>query len=51
MQRKQILWAGVGLVVFAVILSSRPNCDRGCRTLAEHLAQHGMEDIAAGLFA
>jgi hypothetical protein len=51
MQNNKSFWTGVGLVTLGIVLSSRPNCNRGCRTLAEHLAQHGVQDIVATLLA
>jgi hypothetical protein len=49
MNRNDILWTGVGLFAVALILASRPTCNRGCQTLAEHLIQHGMNDIVDAL--
>jgi hypothetical protein len=51
MNRNEMLWTGVGLVAVALILTSRPTCNRGCRTLAEHLIQHGVNDIVDALLA
>lgn len=30
-------------------LLSNPRCTRGCRTVAEHLLTHGIEEFLAGL--
>jgi hypothetical protein len=43
-----------GFVIFASILAglwllSDPRCNRGCRTGAEHLIEHGIDDLLAGL--
>jgi hypothetical protein len=50
MKGERIFWSGMGLVVVAAILASRPSCGRGCRTVAEHLAEHGVNDLIAALF-
>ena len=34
----------------AFVLTRSPNCNRGCRTLAEHLVSHGLDDVLAALF-
>jgi hypothetical protein len=49
MKTERLLWAGAGLLLFAVILASRPSCNRNCRTMAEHLVEHGITDIVAAL--
>jgi hypothetical protein len=38
-----------GLVVLFVgaLLLSSPRCDRGCRTVGEHLVTHGLEELLA----
>ena len=41
-----LLFAGLG-----VVLLSDPKCRRGCRTVAEHLLSHGIEDFLSGLAA
>jgi hypothetical protein len=50
MNNDRVFWAGVGLIAVALILASRPNCNRGCRTVAEHLMEHGISDVMASLF-
>lgn len=45
----QIVLIGMGFALTAVWLVSRPNCNRGCRTVAEHLFEHGVRDIILGL--
>jgi len=37
-----LLVGGAVLVLFALWLSSNPDCDRGCQTMAQHLAEHGL---------
>jgi hypothetical protein len=32
-------------------LLQKPNCNRGCKTIAEHLVTDGLDDVVAGLFA
>jgi hypothetical protein len=51
MKAEHLIVVGIGAVVVAAILASNPHCNRGCRTLAQHLAEHGIEDILGGLFA
>lgn len=41
---------GVGSIFFALWLASNPRCNRGCRTVAEHLLEHGLDEFFAGLF-
>ncbi len=43
----------VGFLLAAVglWLVQKPICTSGCKTVAEHLLTHGIEDIAVGLFA
>jgi|HubBroStandDraft_1064217.scaffolds.fasta_scaffold60236_2 hypothetical protein len=45
------LLSGIGSVLFAMWLASNPRCNRGCRTMAEHLLEHGIDEFVAGLFA
>jgi hypothetical protein len=40
---------GVLLSLTAMWLLSQPKCNRGCRTVAEHLLQHGIRDIILGV--
>ena len=51
MNRNRLFWTGIGLAAFALVLVSRPSCGRGCRTMAEHLAEHGVTDLIASFFA
>jgi len=43
----------LGLLAFLVGLAllQRPNCRRGCRTLAEHLLTDGFDEMIAGPWA
>jgi len=45
-----LLKAAAVCFVVAFILTRSPNCSRGCRTLAEHLVSHGVDDLLATLF-
>jgi hypothetical protein len=53
MKKSQQHMAVVGAVAIgvALLLSSNPNCNKGCRTIAQHLLDHGFDDLLAGLFA
>jgi hypothetical protein len=42
--------AGIVLVCVGMILLSKPNCERGCQTVGEHLLAHGVEALL-GVFA
>lgn len=41
--------AAFGLVAVGVWLASRPTCDHGCQTVAEHLIHHGIRDGATAV--
>ena len=43
----------LALLVFLVGLAllQKPNCRRGCRTIAEHLMTDGLDEMIATLFA
>lgn len=43
------LIAGLVLAGLAWWLLSKPQCNRGCRTVAEHLLEHGIEDVVTAL--
>lgn len=45
--------AGLGLLLFVLglLLLQKPNCQRGCRTIAEHLLTHGFDEVLAALLA
>ncbi len=44
----QILLIGVGVVVIAKVLASEPNCNRGCKTVLEHITQHVVGELISG---
>lgn len=50
MAKDQKIALGTTLVVLGFLLLMRPDCKRGCRTVAQHLVEHGLEDLIAGLF-
>jgi len=45
---KTLVVAAVTMVIGAALLSD-PKCNRGCRTLAEHLWNHGFDGLL-GMF-
>lgn len=49
MSKDQSVAVGVVFIAVSLLLMTRPNCPRGCRTLAEHLLQHGLADLLFGL--
>jgi|GEM_PF-5275294 len=51
MSRRQANALATGLVFVGVaaLLLSNPSCKRGCRTIAQHLLEHGLESLFAGL--
>ena len=51
MAKREGIAVGVALVLVAILLLSRPNCNGGCRTVAEHLLSHGLDDLIAGSLA
>ena len=44
--QQKALWA-LGAVALGVWLFSNPKCNRGCKTLAEHLLSHGIDTLLA----
>ena len=50
MSDKKIL-AGLGLMLLAGWMLSNPRCNRGCKTVAQHLLDHGIDDFLGGLLA
>jgi hypothetical protein len=42
---------GTTVVAGLMILSSSPNCNRGCKTVAQHLAEHVLGDMLKSLVA
>ena len=45
----QAVALGAGVVVTAAILASNPNCNRGCKTVLEHITTHVLSDVITGL--
>ena len=45
------LLVGAGAIVVFQILASQPNCDRGCKTMFEHLTEHVLQDMVTKLLA
>lgn len=42
---------GLALFVLGLVLLQKPNCRRGCRTIAEHLLTDGLDEVVAALLA
>ena len=42
---------GCLLLVLGFLLLQKPNCKRGCRTIAEHLMTDGFDEIMVALLA
>jgi len=51
MNNEKKILTGLGLVVLASWLLSNPRCNRGCKTVAQHLLDHGLDDFLGGLLA
>lgn len=49
MKSENVALLGVGIILFGLWLASRPNCNRGCQTMAQHLISHGLDDFIAGI--
>lgn len=47
---KEFFWALIFVGVGVAMLHD-PKCRRGCRTVAEHLVSHGIDDFLASLGA
>jgi hypothetical protein len=43
-KEQHLLWV-LGGIAFGLVLLSSPKCNRGCRTLAEHLITHGIDEL------
>jgi hypothetical protein len=41
-QRVLMIFGGIA---FGLFLLSSPKCNRGCKTLAEHLITHGIDEL------
>lgn len=46
--QKKLFVAG-GIIFIGILMLSDPQCDRGCRTVAEHLLDHGIEEFMTKL--
>jgi len=46
---EKLLLIGAGTVVVFQILAAQPNCNRGCKTMLEHLTQHVLDDVLSRL--
>lgn len=42
---------GFLLFLLGLLLLQKPNCKRGCRTIAEHLLSDGFDEMMAALLA
>jgi hypothetical protein len=42
---------GLGFTVVTLLLLSSPRCNRGCRTVLEHILYHGLDDFLGGVLA
>jgi hypothetical protein len=49
MKTNDKIWLGIAFTAALLVLNSNPRCNRGCRTVAEHLLEHGIEDIFISL--
>jgi hypothetical protein len=48
-QQNALMLTGIAAVGF-IVLASNPRCNRGCKTVAQHLAEHFLADFLDGLF-
>lgn len=48
-QQNALMVTGIAAVGF-IVLASNPRCNRGCKTVAQHLAEHFLGDFLDGLF-
>lgn len=51
MKSEKALLISSGFFLVGLWLVSRPDCGRGCRTVAEHLIEHGLADFLTTLLA
>jgi hypothetical protein len=49
--QEQLVIIGAALVGAGWLLTRNPNCSQGCQTVAQHLLNHGIDDLLTGLFA
>ncbi len=50
MNDKQVVML-VCIAMVGMWMLSSPRCNRGCKTVAEHLVRHAVDDLIAGLLA
>ena len=48
---KQKKMMGLGFTVVTLLLLSSPRCNRGCRTVLEHILYHGLDDLLGRVLA
>ncbi len=51
MKKENILLLSLATVGVGIWLTRNPQCDRGCKTVAEHLIEHGLRDFFGTLLA
>ncbi len=51
MQTSDKVILGFLLFMLGLLLLQKPNCKRGCRTVAEHLLSDGFDEMMAALLA
>ncbi len=51
MKNGNALLVSGGICLLSLWLLSRPNCRRGCKTVAEHLLEHGLDEFFTGLIS
>lgn len=49
-KQESLIWGGIILLGIGWFLCRNPECNRGCKTVAQHLSSHGFDDIIEGLF-
>ncbi len=49
MKGEQAILLAAGMIAPGIWLASKPNCDRGCQTVADHLIVQGLDDFLGGL--
>jgi hypothetical protein len=46
---EKLIFGGLLFLATYYVLTRNPRCNRGCKTLAQHLLEHGIDDILVGL--
>lgn len=46
---ERLVALGVVFLFLWFVLTRNPKCGRGCKTIGQHLLQHGIDDILTGL--